>query len=198
MKPQLFHTPAGTAQKCSRDSQAWSSAMQAEVQDIVVQAFNSTFSPYLLLLVSFFPHKIHISTPAISGFSLRGEQESAASWREPVLWEISIFSEGENGWKEEILTRDGKENPCYSSYIAALVQSLLDEKLNLTFVLLPRSASAAPAAQTCLGPALPHTAKKCHIKSLKTSRKGGQIEEFGPVLHNCHFSLLFHPSAGNP
>lgn len=53
-----------------------------------------------------------------------------------------------------------KRNPCYSSYIAELVQSLLDEKLNSTFVFLPRSASAAPATQTCLGPGLPHTAKK--------------------------------------
>lgn len=78
-----------------------------------------------------------------------------------------------------------KKNPCYSSYVAELVQSLLDEKLNSTFVFLPRSASAAPATQTCLGPALPHTAKKFIQRALKLQEKEEKLKSLG------QFSIIF-------
>lgn len=53
-------------------------------------------------------------------------------------------------------------------------------------MLLPRSLSAAPELRLAWGL---HSKKKIHIKRLKTSRKGGGIEKFGPVLLHFHFSL---------
>lgn len=59
-------------------------------------------------------------------------------------------------------------------------------KVKLDLCAPAKVAECCSWAQTCLGPT---QQKKIHIKRLKTSRKGGGIEKFGPVLLHFHFSL---------
>lgn len=81
-------------------------------------------------------------------------------------------------------------------YIAVLVQPGWKVKLDLC---VPAKVGECCSCSSDLpGACFTSNGKKIHIKSLKTSRKGGQIEKFRTVLHNFHFSLLFHPSGGNP
>ena len=167
----------------------------------------NAFSHRLLLFTFIFSVKFTLNSKLSAALPLealrKAERNQQLYWvlrREPVSREISVFSEGKNGWKEETHTIDGKEKALLfliHSRPCPIVR--LCEKLTVTFVFLPRSANAGHASWSCLGPVLPYTAKKSFKKSWNfRKKKRRKLKYLGQLYITLIFSLLWDPSLGNP